>query len=362
MITLRAVLFCLVCLSSASSQSPPANIQADKVSTFPPNVPLVALTFTSDKIQPKIPSLPTVLFPFLCGGTSTPLVEGFADLDTSQEAVVYQLSPNNPGISYILPAFQDLAYVQTKEIYPLDDGILEVFGAAEIQTDRTAPPLPVRVSTFAAVFNGKGQLTKRIKFEAPFTPLRIGEFPSGEFIAEGVTESGVTAVALFDEKGHSTRLIDMEDTLHLEDGNTDPNGDMDHKSRDRNRLSSLRMQFVAYGDHILLVPVGTTLPIVEFSKGGVVRAVNVAIPPGRALSYVVAAGLSIWTLRSERSSAEGLFDSSSMYDVSAMTGELLRQYTSTTDPSLIACHDSDGFVGVDVDAKTKTLTLLRAKQ
>ena len=129
------------------------------------------------------------------------------------------------------------------------------------------------------VLDKQGGLNRAITLESDLHPLVFGVFRSGKILA--VSEDSSThrmALRLIDKNGASIRELHLNDSDFILEGSElipDSNTSVSYSPT----LLISMTKLIASGDHLLLVPVGTSnRPILELDENGIVSSVIPQLP------------------------------------------------------------------------------------
>ena len=203
---------------------------------------------------------------------------------------------------------------------------------------------------FIARFTKDGTYDGVLALDAPFRPVQLGVFESGDFLLAGKDmATGKPRVGIADSRGQFVRSLELIGDVHARD-NSDQNPDSPDETAlprfDPGSGTSLQevvmtSQIVADGPDLLLFrPAGSS--VFSISAGGEVRRVKLQVP-GKVQLFAVKPSQNTWfvefTHYSEGSNAE-LFD---MYSFNPVTGEPINQYFFPNDLGFgLACADDGG--------------------
>lgn len=123
------------------------------------------------------------------------------------------------------------------------------------------------VEYFVATSDHDGDHANLVKLDVRFTPMRIAQFPSGDFLVLGWDRFHTTSVLVqAQEDGSVRRFMDLnaDQIPENKDGAKSPGGG----------------QFVPFDKQILLTFPGTSKPVHVLSEGADERTFRPAVPPG----------------------------------------------------------------------------------
>ena len=346
-------LFSTISLSGQSA--PDSHSAAGKAAQEDPwaQLAIATLTFTHAAELSGLPQSPFLISPFQCTPKGAvffqiPLpprftTRAFVSVTAKGKVTVNADAANVPGFD----EFRQLA------VFPRDE---HVYGIVE---GRYRPPDQLANGTgekppwgeFVVKYAAAGSIESLIPLtHISFTPTRFAVLPSGRFVLVGkdftnlapelvmLDASGANPypLELFASQVYSTRELSQ---FYPGVARDNPAG----TGIDR-VLSSV--QFVSYGDNVLLVQTGSNFPVAEIGDRGIIRTVPLELPAGTTIESLLPSSQHVLYVRIADRRAEPPIHRLIVFDPD--TGEALREIkvSGLSSPGLIACESGNTFLGL----------------
>jgi len=182
---------------------------------------------------------------------------------------------------------------------------------------------------YIAVFDREGNYKKKLQMEESFAVQRVGEFPSGAFLALG-----------FDKLDHSPRLALLQDDAKFLRFLEIPKGDAPESMFEMKDSTGKAVavyiapsQLVPHGDSILIVQNKTKFPLLEVNEAGMIRAIHPQLPKGTQIDTVIASDQNLYALVNPK-------DNGAIYELNAQDGTVIRRFALPDPVPPVACvHD-----------------------
>ena len=355
-----SVIALLLCCAAAPAQQTPAKpaapVSVTAKSAKPDlwsNLPQEALKFSKQILPSGVPQSPAMTAPIEC----SPRGSAFLQIPmppTFMPASDTFVAINKDGGATVFPKVSRLqGYVDVAPIaYFPGDGAVYALVQARKQLPPEEPgeapskgPLLFLIVRYSE--DGSIEATHTLDtFNNSFLPEKFAPIPSGGFIVMGVQPlNNVLETFLLDSDGLNPREIDLSGSGLYSSGKLskffgEKNRSLAHGGPGLNSLALGAIQFVPYGDDVLLVQTGTNYPVAVIGNGGILRTVPLKLPPGTTIESFIPSSERNWYV-----ALPGKLNHVSAHTIiefDSVTGEPLRRFTTTSlPPHSIAC-DADG--------------------
>lgn len=307
------------------------------------DLPHESLAFPHPFIPEGLPHSPAITAPLRCSPNGTPFLEfplpptfmtrALVSVTKSGKVTTYASGNSVPGLQQV----SQIAYFpQDKYVYYLVEGRENSFIPAG--SDKSSRHY------YSLRYSEDGTLDSTTPLDITTGPVRIGAFPSGALAIMGVDPiEHYPQLILLDSGGKNSRLVDIDSARRYESdqlrhfypgaSQSDPGG---------SGLSAVAsaVQFLSYGDDLLLVQMGTNYPVLELGEGGILRSVPLRLPAGSIVESLIQSSERFWLARIADAAKSPAVHWLVAFDPG--TGEPIRTYaTPGVPPDSIAC-DADG--------------------
>lgn len=329
--------------SSSNSSSPPGRAaQADPWG----QLPVTTLTFVHAAKLSGLPQSPLIMSPLQCTPAGAlffqlPLppkfmTHAFVTVTAKGRVTVNAHAANISGFDGFR---QGAVFPRDKYVYEMVEG---QYGAAG---EKPA------WKEFIAKYETNGSLKSLIPLtHISSPPIRFAVLPSGRFILLGKDYATMEPLLV---------MLDNDGTHPLP---LDLFGSQFYSTRELNRfyprvahdnpvgngldrvLSAV--QFVSYGENVLLVQTGTNFPVVEISDGGILRTIPLDLPTGITIESLIPSSQSFLYVRVADARTNPATHKLIVFDPG--TGQALREIriSGLPDLGLIACESGNTFLGL----------------
>ena len=330
-----AFLLAFVISTSTWAQSDPTT-----TASRPDSAPLYRVSFEKRDPVPGISATPAIALPFQCTGDGTILVRFVV--------------PSTPGAPPRPNPMLDVSISQAGQgkTFPLDQvpGLygpheLDRFAADSelvflVQASRDDNSAKAPKHLYIVSFTREGEYKRTTEIEDEFQIQRLGEFPSGAFLAFGLNaKDSSPELELLKEDG--TLLKSLQTPKGAMPESLLPAKDSPHP------LRVSPTQFVAAGHSIRLVLNNTTFPVLEINESGAIRAIQPKLPAGEEIEYIIPSDTNLYVIGASGPPTKrtgGL-----IYEVNPEDGTLLRRFDVGGEwtASNVACVHDGKFLSID---------------
>lgn len=337
--------------ASLQCQATPSSRSGREVRNQRVELPTTTLDFSHAVALSGIPQSPFIVEPLQCSPKGTAFIrvplppkfmtQSLISVTKDGKAAIKVSGGNPPGFDH----FSLTAYFPgDKGIYALGQGWKhapgEVGGFGQSRPHREQVILK---------YGEDGSLDSVIRLHISFTPFRFAVLPSGRFIVIGQSyPDNAPVLDLLDRDGENPRLLDLFGSGLYGSGSL-----RQHYSGQRyggpgeSAMSRAlgAVQFVSYGDDVLLVQMGSDFPVAVIGDAGILRTVRLALPAGNTIESFVPSTKPFFYVRTVDDSTNPVTHKLIVFDPD--TGQALRQISITglTSPESIACGAGDTFLG-----------------
>jgi len=338
-------------------------------------IPATPLEIFSTNEVPGIPE-PFIATP-LCGPDNNSVVVQVATA-TGLGDVLYISGDGKKVVRFSSFKITDVSKPVFKSYFVLDGG-LYILATSTTQKDETTrfktPSGKIvtqpaySVKNYIVRFQLDGTYMGAIPLDVPFTPLQIGAFPGGEFLAAGRLTDGShgPAIGLVKADGQFNRFVTLKGDIHR--ARKGP-ADADDKAAglplfgttyERTLMGAESSSLIVpYGRNLLLIRSGQRVPIFSISPGGEVKTVTPDVPTGFTL-FDLRAARNQWTALYTRPTTDNPKDASIVMETYALdpeTGKAIARYSYPRFLGFgLAC--SDGFEFTLLQRQEKNLELVK---
>ena len=318
----------------------------------PPPIRTLDLTHTE-----PIPSLaaPNVNgYPAVCSSDGTIFVQPFSSTTQQPGAhpAIFSISDTREvGIVTVsLPS--DYNQVNIRSLFPTPQELVAVVQASQ-PTDPNVPVVKGRPTSFLSINPRDSADSRLLQLDLPFNVVRAALLSSGDFLVLGNdTVNQLPVLAMLGSDGTLKKMLDLDPRLYLQSKELAANATSrtsDTRTAQQKMvqraLSSAR--FVPFGDQVLLVQTGTTMPVLRFTSSGDPDPVTIKLPPGFVLDRILGSSdRDTWVLLATpprplarmTSSQDAEGSPNHLFEVDPITGEVIDELALTgTQNSNVAC-------------------------
>jgi hypothetical protein len=191
---------------------------------------------------------------------------------------------------------------------------------------------------FLVNFNRDGEYQRAVELGNTFHIRRLGQFPSGTFLAFG-----------YDEEDHSPKLAMLNEdgtflkSLQISKGDAP---ELFGTRRGRGFVTA-PAQFVPEGRAILLVQNKTSFPLLEVGEGGTIRPIHPKLPTGELIQAVIPADRNLYVIGNLKNTTKRSMGV--IHEVSPENGDVLRSFALSDKRSAddVACVSDGKFLSID---------------
>ncbi len=343
---------CLLAALTVPAHGPAQQPAPQKATAPPPPIRTLDLTHTE-----PIPSLaaPNVNgYPAVCASDGTIFVQPFSSMAQQPGAhpAIFSISDNHEVGMITVSLPEDYSQVSIRSLFPTPQELVAVVQASQ-PTDPNATALRGRPISFLSINPRDSVDSQLLQLDLPFNVVRAARLSSGDFLVLGNdTVNQLPVLALLGSDGALKKMLDLDPRLYLQSKELAANASSrtaDTRTAQQKivqrALSSAR--FVPFGDQVLLVQTGTTMPVLRFTSSGDPDPVTIKLPPGFVLDRILGSSeRDTWVLlatppRSLARIASGQAAESSpnrLFEVDPVTGEVIDELALTgTENSSVAC-------------------------
>lgn len=226
---------------------------------------------------------------FQCGSDGSIFFQGYETyLDDLGVFKLESLSPSGDAFSFnpVAPPVGHKAYSSPFSYFVSNSRVLTLVTADKVDAmDRSRK---LGFSRFILEYDYKGNFLKSIALEPGPTILAIAGFDSGDIllVTQDTFSKNVNLIVV-DGSGASQSELKLFDNDYL---GMIRGGDKQEPLPDGDQILGRMLsnaQYVPYGKNLLVVPVGTSLPILEVNERGVIRSVSLNLPKGEVIGSML---------------------------------------------------------------------------
>ena len=223
----------------------------------------------------------------------------------------------------------------------------------------------------ALLYDRKGTFERAVPIPRELDPKAVGIYGSGNLLviaANKITKAAelyvlslqgdvINHFLLFDEDYNTSKMAKKQQPL----AEMQADGALTF------------MQVVANGSNLLLVPQQTSAPIAEVNERGVVRTIQLKLPPGTILASLLSRNGPLWKVRT-LSGAKVVTDNKTGQTVGDVTidgpvlefnsfdGSLIRRIERPTNVFVLACEHNGDYMALGTDPKDGRLVILKGEE
>jgi len=223
----------------------------------------------------------------------------------------------------------------------------------------------------ALLYDRKGTFERAVPIPHELDPKAVGIYGSGNLLviaANKITKAAelyvlspkgdvINHFLLFDEDYNASKMAKKQQPF----AEMQPDGALTF------------MQLVPNGSNLLLIPQDTSAPISEVNERGVVRTIQLKLPPGTILDSLISRNGSLWKVRT-LSGAKVTTDNKTGHTVGDLTidgpvlefnsfdGSLIRRIERPTNVFVLACEHNGDYTALTTDEKDGRLEILKGTE
>lgn len=340
-------------------------------------IPTLDLGFTGD-VSPVLGFLgsPAMSDVKQCSANGTVFVEMFTppNIRTRQ---IYSISSSNEIHQFSIDRINDLYDVRVVDTFAGDSSAVVLLRAtpSDRQEKRTyvfstggREEKTVFVGehhSYIATFSLDGTYKARVEVDDTVIPDHIGVFGSGVFVVLGYDQQRTKPIlALLKADGSLLRFLDLTqdfndwaDSVNTANIHRDPNAP---PPITKHFFLSPMTQFLPFHDNLLMVEVGSILPILELRDSGAMRPINLKIPDKHVIETLIPSQdhLYVRSTAGLHMTNSSWTTDSSILEVDPKEGQIVRRLRivgATADE--IACYVSSQFVALRLDEKGRLVRM-----
>jgi hypothetical protein len=225
---------------------------------------------------------------------------------------------------------------------------------ADQPLDPKTPQEKGKLTPFLSTVDRDGDQPNLVKLDLLFKPLKAAIFDTGEFLILGTDMVNLKPVlAIVHEDGSLNRMLDLDARKY--ESSQDLNQIYSRRANDSNTDAAQRLaldalsaaEFVPWGEEILLVQRGSTLPVYRFRSAALIGTVTIKPPDGFLTDSIMGSGeKDTWVVLTKDTSSfqkvanGGVVENSPehIYEVNPRTGEVIDQlFVKGPQPGEIGC-------------------------
>ena len=329
------------------AQSVPKNIAAKEQQS----APKYSIDFIEGEPVAGIGAIHAFSMPLECSSDGTLFVSAVQSLNAGSPPanlapfqppmLMISVSPTNEAHSFPLNNIPDLSDITQVADYPTDSSVVFLLSAASedkkekrtyVGSDGQRNETTVNTAPhhfFLVLFGRDGTYSKTIQVEDPFEITRIGQFPTGMYLAYG-----------YDRTDHSPKLALLKEDgtllkyLEAPKGGTPESAVRQPKSSGAFFVSPT--QFAGQAHSIYLLQNKTDSPILEVSESGAVRVIKPKLRDGLKIDMLIPSDQNLYGRMSDTKDG-------SIFEFDENNGDVLKRFDAKKDQSGrdIACvHDN----------------------
>ncbi|HEX3437792.1 MAG TPA: hypothetical protein VHT24_13570, partial [Pseudacidobacterium sp.] len=129
------------------------------------------------------------------------------------------------------------------------------------------------------------------------------------------------------------------------------------------------LQVIPHGENLLLFPKMTAQAVIEVNEEGIVRTVQLHLPPRQTLSSFLSADASSWRIKSfalaesktdGNGMSYGVLREGSVFEFNPYDGSVIRKIDMPKDSNAtVVCEHNGDYLALTTDAKTGRLEILK---
>jgi hypothetical protein len=278
---------------------------------------------------------------------------------TSGAQGLYRVSTGGEVRHLMRKVPMDFTSVSVRDFYVGEQTLVTLLEAVK-RADGMENSPPMETGYFLSVSDRDGDLSKLVRLDIRFKPLKVAVFGSGEFMVLGWDEANLLpTVALLKEDGSVSRFLELVDPRPAA---RNRNGGESAKVveapvREAVTLTSLQgAAFVPFGGDVLLTYPGTVKPIRVLTTIGDGRSIPIAIPGGYVLHDVLVTGqgykLVVRVQEAGETKKDATEDSTKepvrrLFEMSSYDGSLMRELVfDTPRVSEVTCAGNSSLMAI----------------
>jgi hypothetical protein len=349
-----ACVFLLSTIPPPGQSAPDSRSGAGKVADPWAQLPVTTLTFTHAADLSGLPQSPLLLDPLQCTPKGAlffqiPLPPKFMTRAFVSVTAKGKVTVNDHAAN--LPGFEGF---RQGEVFPGDKDVYELVEGRYRPPDQPVNGIGEQPGwgEFIAKYAADGTLESLIPLtHVSFVPMKFAVLPSGRFVVLGKNYPNMEPeLVMLDSDGTNpvpldlfgSRFYSIQELSRFYPGvaqdNTEGNG--------LDRVLSA-VQFVSYGENVLLVQTGTTFPLVEIGDGGIIRPFPLELPAGTTIESLMPSSQNFFYVRVADRRTEPVIHRLILFDPSS--GEALREIrvSGLLSPRFVACESGNNtFLGL----------------
>lgn len=351
-------IICIFLLSGVplpGQSAPDSHPAADKAARADPwaQLPITTLTFTHAAELSGLPQSPFIINPLQCTPRGSlffqiPLAPKFlthalVTVTAKGELTINTHAANVPGFD----GFRQGA------AFPRDQHIYEMVEGRYRPPDQPANGIGEQPGwgEFIAKYAADGSLESLLPLtHISFPPMRFAVLPSGRFVLLGKDYPNMAPeLVMLDRTGANPYPLDLFGSQFYSTRELSQfYPGVAHDNPVGNGLDRVlsAVEFISYGENVLLVQTGTNFPVVEIGDGGILRTVPLKLPAGTTIESFLPSSQHVFYVRIADSRAGPVSHRLIVFDPE--TGEALREIrvSGLLSPDLIACESGNTFLGL----------------
>jgi hypothetical protein len=329
---------------------------------LPASAPLYRVSFVRGNAVPGISATPAIKLPFQCTSDGTIFVSFVSTVPVHSglpppppglpPMLLTSVSPAGRGQTFRLDQVPEL-YISSEVDHCASDSdvmflvrasrenkpVKQAYTVGSYHGESTSNVAEQHL--YILTFSREGEYRRTIEIGDAFRIMQIGVFPSGTFLAFG-----------YDQKDHSPKLAMLKEDGTLLKFLEIPKGDAPESMVSGANAPHPHViaptELVPEGRSVLVVQNKTTLPLLEVSEGGAVRAIHPKLPEGEPIEAVIPADRNLFVIakpETDKQSSAGI-----IYEVSAENGNVLRRFVLSDGQravDVVACVHDGKFLSID---------------
>jgi hypothetical protein len=312
----------------------------------PKNSPSGQVDLPSERVQfspatplPQVNASPVMQDPIHCAPDGAAFVD-FVRPPDFRSHLIYSIDKPDRTVSFSPDQIPGISQVVLISYFPSESKVAFLVYAKpseQAASDQQTHP----GAYFIAIFDRDGKFDKLNKLDLPFAPHNLALFESGNMIVLGEDQTKrISRMALLDSTGVLIRFLDPQATISNESAQrgygSGPGSAM---------ISALsEAQFLPYGQSVLLVAHGTTLPVLVIGESGIDREVQVNLPKDQVIANFIPSTGPNWFMRSmQPDGANGLGKNFRVFEMDPQSGERTKSLEVGVFPGSIGCETDGAF-------------------
>src|SRR5579872_3279345 len=345
----------LFTIVSLPGQSPDSQTVVGKAAQGDPwsQLPISTLNFIHTADLSGLPQSPFILNPFQCTPRGdllfqVPLPPKFVTRAFVTVTVKGKATMNSGATN--IAGFED---IRQGAVFPRDQHVYEY-----IEGRYRRPGQPVngtleepRWGEFIAQYAADGSFESLVPLtHISFTPMVFAVLPSGSFVLVGKDFTNMAPVlVMLDRMGRNPQPLDLFGSpSYSTQGLSQFYPGVAHDNPAGTGLDRVlnAVQFLSYGDDVLLVQTGTNFPVVEIGEGGILRTMPLKLPAGTTIESFLPSTQRLFYVRIADHRGETVIHRLVAFDPS--TGDALREIrvSGLLSPAFVACDSGSTFLGL----------------